>query len=180
MTSLAVLFVVAAATVSAEPDEQPNPLQQYADDFIGTMENAWTPTKDSEKGDWKAGDKVPIRSRTYWELDKAALGWELSATLPITNKQVIWAKGFYAWNAETKQVILYSFGSGGNINQMTYRKEGHTWIGEGWTVTREGERRTKENRIEILDNGNTHILNRVINGETKDASTWKRTSGAEE
>ena len=174
------MCIVAAATVGAEPDEQPNPLQEFADVFGGTWEFEWTPAKDHEKGSWKAGDKVLVRMRNSWDLEQAALGFEFGATLPRTKKQVTWTKGFYAWNPETERATLYSFGVDGHIGRGTFYKEGDVWLSEGWIVNRDGEKKTTETRIEIRDNGNTQIHHRAVEGEPKITATWKRTSGAEE
>lgn len=101
--------------------------------------------------------------------------------LPRTKKQVIWTKGFFFWNPETKQVALYSFGMKGTIRHHTYRKEGQSWISEGWVLGRKkGEKLPRKTRIEVKDDGNTHIHHRTVEGEPEKTQIWKRTSGAEE
>ena len=173
------MCIVAAATVGAEPDEQPNPLQQYADDFVGTWEYVWTAKKDHEKGNWKAGDKLPLKCRVGWDLEQAALGWELGATLPITNKRVIWSKGFCVWNPETELVTLYSFGVNGSIRQQTYCKQGDAWVTETLSVNRKAEKKTSKSKIEVKDNGNTH-MHYPVDDESKEIMIWKRMDAAEE
>ena len=167
-----------ATAAEAEPAQpvpaKANPLEEFGKAFVGSWESVWTADKDHDKGNWKAGDELPVKIQNDWDLKQAVLTYELSSTLPGTGEHVVWSKGFYVWNPEIEKVTLYGFGVNGNINQTTFDKEGDTWITKGTVLTRQGGKKTHSSTIEVKDGGNTHITHRISDGDSKKPMTWKR------
>jgi hypothetical protein len=140
MSSLAALVLVAAASVGAEAaaHPNPNPLQEYADDFLGT----WV--REGARGE-------KIRWSYAWALQQTILEFEVSREV-LDKKPVVMAKGITAWNPATNLITNYWFATD-SIGQTTVTKEGdHIWVHKDKLIQPNGKESLSTIRIEAGNN----------------------------
>jgi hypothetical protein len=148
-----------AAALGAEAAEQPkpNPLQELADDLLGTWVSEWTAKKDHPEEIWKKGDKSRTEISYAWALDQTILEFEMSMAIPVDKKPEVVGKGIIAWHPATKRITLYWFGKGSGVGQATWSKEGDDiWVHKPKLVGREGRESSSTITVEVVDK-NTRV-----------------------
>lgn len=168
MSSPAALFVLLAASVCAEAAEQPNPLQNVADDFLGTWVSEVIIPKDMPELGSRKGQKVQVEIQSDWAVQQSVLEWEIR----IAGLGTV-TKGIVGWHPAKRQITGYWFGAGTGTGQYTSSKEGDTWIEKGKSVDSDGKEHSTETRIVVKDE-KTHIRQRTVDGESNPPNTWTR------
>lgn len=158
MFTTALLF--ASAMVVGQAEEEPNPLQEFADDFRGHWVAEWIADKNSPNGQIKKGDKGKTIVTIDWGLNKAILETELQIG-PADVELEANFKGIFAWDPKSEQIVLRWFRADGTVGTSTCVKEGDVWVWQWKSVNRNCEESSSKSTVEMADSNKTHIHHRT-------------------
>jgi hypothetical protein len=155
MSSIAAFLLVASSVVGQAEGAEPNPLQEYADDFRGGWMTEIEAEEDSPDGSTKKGDPIRIEGSIEWALEKAILVIEAKIG-PTDSSGDVNVKAIVAWDPKNNELFARWFWDTGAIGKTTYRKVGGEWKSSIEIIQRDGVKESWNETVQMSDDNDTH------------------------